>query len=110
MQKLQLKLILGTVDEEKLLEYKNAGINRLSIGLQAVQDRILNLLGRIHDFEQFKNSYELAKKVGFTNINVDLMLAIPTQTEEELIESVQEVIKLNPICYKQGKDLKNENH
>lgn len=96
MQKLQLKLILGTVDEEKLLEYKNAGINRLSIGLQAVQNRILNLLGRIHDFEQFKNSYELAKKVGFTNINVDLMLAIPTQTEEELIESVQEVIKLNP--------------
>lgn len=68
----------------------------MSIGLQAVQDRILNLLGRIHNFEQFKNTYELARKIGFTNINVDLMLAIPTQTEAELIESVQEVIKLNP--------------
>ncbi len=61
-----------------------------------MQDRILNLLGRIHNFEQFKNTYEEARKVGFTNINVDLMLAIPTQTESELIESIQEVIKLNP--------------
>lgn len=86
----------GTVDEEKLLKYKNVGINRLSIGLQSTHDRILNLLGRIHNFEQFKTTYEVARSSGFTNINVDLMLAIPTQTESELIESVREVINLNP--------------
>lgn len=61
-----------------------------------MQDRILNLLGRIHNFNQFKNTYKLAQKVGFTNINVDLMLGIPTQTETDLIESINEVIKLNP--------------
>lgn len=86
----------GTVDEKKLSDYKNIGINRLSIGLQSTQNRILELIGRIHNFEKFKETYELAKKIGFTNINVDLMLAIPTQTEEELIESVNEIIKLNP--------------
>lgn len=86
----------GTVDEKKLSDYKNIGINRLSIGLQSTQNRILEIIGRIHNFEKFKETYELAKKIGFTNINVDLMLAIPTQTEEELIESVNEIIKLNP--------------
>lgn len=86
----------GTVNEEKLLEYRKIGINRLSIGLQSTHDRILNLIGRVHNFEQFENTYELAKNVGFTNINVDLMLAIPTQTEKELIDSVNKVINLNP--------------
>lgn len=86
----------GTVDEQKLSDYKNIGINRLSIGLQSTQNRILELIGRIHNFEKFKETYEFAKKIGFTNINVDLMLAIPTQTEEELIDSVNEIIKLDP--------------
>lgn len=86
----------GTVIESKLLDYKNLGINRLSIGLQAVQDRLLNLIGRIHGFKEFEETYKLAQKVGFKNINVDLMLAIPTQTEEELIESIDKIIPLNP--------------
>ena len=86
----------GTVTREKLEDYKAAGINRLSIGLQSTQNRILNLIGRIHTYEEFLNTYNLAKEVGFENINVDLMLAIPTQTEEEIIESVQKVIDLNP--------------
>ena len=86
----------GTVTKEKLEDYKAAGINRLSIGLQSTQNRILNLIGRIHTYEEFLNTYNLAKEVGFENINVDLMLAIPTQTEEEIIESVQKVIDLNP--------------
>lgn len=86
----------GTVTKEKLIDYKNAGINRLSIGLQSSSNRILELIGRIHTFEDFKNTYTLARDVGFSNINVDLMLAIPTQKEEELIESLNEVIKLNP--------------
>ena len=56
----------------------------------------MNLIGRIHTYEEFLNTYNLAKEVGFENINVDLMLAIPTQTEEEIIESVKKVIDLNP--------------
>jgi len=86
----------GTVTKNKLEDYKKAGINRLSIGLQSTHDRILNLIGRIHSYDQFLETYNLAKEVGFENINVDLMLAIPTQTEEELLESVKKVIELNP--------------
>lgn len=86
----------GTVTEEKLLDYKKFGINRLSIGLQSTQDRLLKLVGRIHGFKEFEETYKLAQKVGFTNINVDLMLAIPTQTEEELIESIDKIISLEP--------------
>lgn len=86
----------GTVTEEKLIDYKNAGINRISIGLQSTEDRILKLIGRIHTYEQFLNTYNLVKKVGFKNINVDLMLAIPTQTEKELVNSIIKVVNLNP--------------
>lgn len=86
----------GTITKQKLEDYKESGINRLSIGLQSTSDRILKLIGRIHTYEEFLNTYNLAREVGFENINVDLMLAIPTQTEYELIESVQKVIDLNP--------------
>lgn len=86
----------GTVTQEKLLDYKQACVNRISIGLQSTNDRILNLIGRIHNYEQFLNTYNLVKEVGYNNINVDLMLGIPTQTENELIESLQKVIDLNP--------------
>ena len=86
----------GTVTKEKLDDYKKAGVNRISIGLQTTHNRILNLIGRIHSYEQFIETYDLVQKVGFENINVDLMLAIPTQTESELIESVKKVIELNP--------------
>ena len=104
----------GTVTRKKLENYKNAGINRLSIGLQSAENRILELIGRIHTYEDFLNTYNLAKEVGFTNINVDLMLAIPTQTEKELIESVQKVIDLNPnhislysLIIEEGTELEN---
>lgn len=87
----------GTVTKEKLEDYKNAGINRLSIGLQSTENRILELIGRIHTYEEFLKTYKMAKEeIGFKNINVDLMLAIPTQTENELINSVNKVIDLNP--------------
>ncbi len=86
----------GTVTREKLLDYKSAGINRISIGLQSTENRILELIGRIHTYEEFLNTYKLSREIGFKNINVDLMLAIPTQTEEELISSVEEIIALNP--------------
>lgn len=86
----------GTITKQKLEDYKNAGVNRLSIGLQSASNRILKLIGRIHTYEEFLNTYNLAKDVGFENINVDLMLAIPTQIENELIDSIQKVIDLKP--------------
>ncbi len=86
----------GTVDENKLCVYKKEGVNRLSIGLQSTNNNLLKQIGRIHTFEQFLQTYKLAKKIGFNNINVDLMLGLPNQTIEDLKESIEEVIKLNP--------------
>ncbi len=85
----------GTVNEEKLNDYIKVGINRISIGLQSTNNKILKQIGRIHTYEEFLNTYNLARKVGFKNINVDLMLALPNQTLEELEESAEKVIKLN---------------
>lgn len=86
----------GTVNEEKLNDYKIAGINRISIGLQTTNNTILKQIGRIHTYEEFINTYNVARKVGFNNINVDLMLALPSQTLQDLKNSVEQVIKLKP--------------
>lgn len=86
----------GTINEEKLKQYKKSGINRLSIGLQSTKNELLKKIGRIHNYEEFLNSYNLARKVGFKNINVDLMLGLPSQTLKDIEESLQEVIRLNP--------------
>ncbi len=86
----------GTVTKEKLIDYKNSGINRISIGLQSTNNEILKLIGRIHNYEEFLNTYNLAKEVGYNNINVDLMLGIPNQTESDVIDSINKVISLNP--------------
>lgn len=86
----------GTVTENKLEVYKKSGINRLSIGLQETHNNILKSLGRIHTYEEFINTYNIARKVGFGNINVDLMLRLPKQSIEDLQESVQNIINLKP--------------
>lgn len=86
----------GTITKEKLLNYKSCNINRISIGCQAIQDELLNMLGRIHNYEEFLSSYKLAKDVGFENINVDLMLGLPNQKIKDLEDSVIEILKLNP--------------
>ena len=86
----------GTVTKEKLEQYKKAKINRLSIGLQSTNNNILKEIGRIHTFEQFLETYQMAKEVGFENINVDLMIGLPNQTIENLKRSLQEVIELQP--------------
>ena len=91
-----LEMNPGTADEYKLKEYKESGINRLSIGLQETHDRILKNIGRIHTYENFLNTYNLARKIGFNNINVDLMLGLPGQTLPDLNESLDNIIKLNP--------------
>ena len=86
----------GTITESKLRDYKNIGINRISIGLQTANNKLLKQIGRIHDFEQFIETFNLAKKVGIKNINVDLMLGLPNQTIQDLKDSLEKVLQLNP--------------
>ena len=86
----------GTVTLEKLRDYKETGINRLSIGLQTTQNNLLKQIGRIHDFEQFIETYKMARKEGFKNINVDLMLGLPNQRIKDLKDSLEKVIELQP--------------
>ena len=91
-----IELNPGTVDEEKIKKYKEIGINRLSIGLQSTNNKLLKEIGRIHTFEDFKDTYNTVKKVGFENINVDLMIGLPNQTISDVKDSLNEIIKLNP--------------
>ena len=86
----------GTVTKEKLQDYKNAGVNRLSIGLQTTNNKLLKIIGRIHTYEEFLETYKLAGEVGFKNINVDLMIGLPSQTIQDLKDSLSKVIKLQP--------------
>lgn len=86
----------GTINEEKLKDYINFGINRLSIGLQSTNDKILKQLGRIHTFAQFVETYNLARKIGFSNINVDLMIGLPNQNIKEIDKELDEIINFNP--------------
>ena len=86
----------GTVNKEKLEQYRKAKINRLSIGLQSTNNGMLKQIGRIHTYEQFLETYQMAKAVGFDNINVDLMIGLPNQTIEDIKRSLQEIVQLNP--------------
>lgn len=86
----------GTVTTAKLEAYRRAGINRLSIGLQSANNEELKMLGRIHTYEQFLKTYELARNAGYTNINVDLMSGLPHQSAESFADTLQKVIRLKP--------------
>ena len=86
----------GTVTKGKLEDYKNSGINRLSIGLQTATNKLLKQIGRIHNYEEFLETYKIAREVGFNNINVDLILGLPNQRIQDLKNSLDEVIKLSP--------------
>ena len=86
----------GTVTREKLTDYRRAGINRLSFGLQSANDRELKLFGRIHTWAEFLESFHLARECGFTNINIDLMSALPGQTRESWKDTLKRVTDLNP--------------
>ena len=86
----------GTLSKDKLQTYYEGGINRLSIGLQSTHNHILSKLGRIHTFETFLEGYKLARKVGFHNINIDLMSALPEQTYSDYRETLETIIKLKP--------------
>lgn len=86
----------GTLTAGKAEKLVQAGFNRLSMGLQSADDRELQLLGRIHNFAQFLESYDLARKAGFQNINVDLMSALPGQTLKSWQDTLQKVTALRP--------------
>ena len=86
----------GTVDTEKLRVMRDNGVNRLSFGLQAMQDEILKQLGRIHTVAEFRQSYDLARKGGFENINIDLIFALPDQMMDAWRDTLNEVISLAP--------------
>ena len=86
----------GTVSEEKLAGYLEAGVNRLSFGLQSADDRELAVLGRIHTWDQFLAGYRAARKAGFRNINIDLMSALPGQTAESYRRTLEKVMALKP--------------
>jgi len=83
----------GTVTKEKLEDYKKCGINRLSIGLQTSDNKLLKQIGRIHTYEDFLYTYKLAREVGFKNVNIDIIFGLPNQIIDETIERI---IKLNP--------------
>ena len=86
----------GTVTFEKLKDYKDSEKKRLSIRLQSTQDELLKKIGRIHNFEEFLNTYKMAKKIGFKNINIDLMIGLPGQRISDLKDSLEKVVKLKP--------------
>ena len=86
----------GTVDSEKLKVMRDNGVDRLSFGLQAMQDETLKQLGRIHTVAEFLQSYRLAREGGFENINIDLIFALPDQTIEAWHHTLNETIALEP--------------
>ncbi|MDY6597229.1 radical SAM protein, partial [Clostridioides difficile] len=86
----------GTLTLEKLKTMKEIGINRLSIGLQAIQEKHLNFIGRIHTYEEFEKNYKDALSVGFKNINIDLMYSLPNQTLCDWKETLEKAVHLNP--------------
>lgn len=86
----------ATAVEKKLAEYKEAGVNRISIGLQSADDAELARIGRIHDYETFLRTYRQAREAGFRNINIDLMAALPGQDMESYRRTLKKVVELEP--------------
>ena len=96
LKEITIEVNPGTVTEESLNAYRKAGINRLSIGLQETNNNMLETIGRIHTYEQFLETYKLARKLGFTNINIDLIIGLPNQTLNNIKGSLEKIINLNP--------------
>ncbi|MGI6752568.1 MAG: radical SAM family heme chaperone HemW [Anaerovoracaceae bacterium] len=86
----------GTVTNHILRDYKNMGINRLSIGVQSLKGSVLSTLGRIHDGREALESVEKARKAGFNNVNVDLMFGIPGQGMDDWQNTLKGVLDRDP--------------
>jgi len=86
----------GTIDQSQFIGFRQAGVNRLSMGIQSFEDNMLNKLGRIHDSSQAFSAVEAARNANFKNFNLDLMFGLPEQTIEQMIKDLQTAIALNP--------------
>ncbi|NFF81984.1 oxygen-independent coproporphyrinogen III oxidase [Clostridium botulinum] len=86
----------GSLSEDKLKIMKKYNVNRISMGLQSTKSSLLKEIGRIHTFEEFENNYLLARKVGFKNINIDLMFGLPNQSVEDWRKTLEKIIEFNP--------------
>ena len=86
----------GTLDREMASALKKMGFNRLSMGVQAWQNRLLKSLGRIHSIEVFQENFRAVREAGFENVNTDLMFALPKQTMEDWQETVKNIVSLEP--------------
>lgn len=86
----------GTFEQERFAAYKDAGINRLSIGVQSFDNQHLKKLGRIHDANEAIRATEIAKKAGFNNYNLDLMFGLPQQSIEQALDDLQQAIEKQP--------------
>ncbi len=86
----------GSLTAEKCRIYREAGVNRLSLGLQSADDRLLRKIGRIHDYQAFLESLALARAAGFTKLNVDLISGLPGDTLENFEKGLLKVLALDP--------------
>ncbi len=86
----------GTLSEEKCILYRQAGVNRISMGMQSAMDNELKQLGRIHSYREFLESYKLLRRTGFANINIDIISAIPEQTFASYEKTLNRVVALQP--------------
>ena len=86
----------GTITKTKLETYKESGVNRISIGLQSVKDELLKQIGRIHNYQEFLEAYQLVNEIGFDNVNVDLIIGLPNQTIQDIKQTLEEIEKLQP--------------
>ena len=85
-----------TIGFERLMRLREAGFNRLSIGLQATQNELLRRIGRVHTFGEFLSTYRAAQDAGFANINIDLMHGLPWQTQADYLDAIRTVAALEP--------------
>jgi oxygen-independent coproporphyrinogen-3 oxidase len=86
----------GTFEQDKFREFREAGVNRLSMGIQSFNPQHLQALGRVHDREEALRAAEIARAAGFDNFNLDLMFGLPQQTLEQAMQDVQQAIGLQP--------------
>ncbi len=86
----------GTFEQERFAAYKEAGINRLSVGIQSFNDSHLKKLGRIHNADEANKAISIAEKSGFTNYNIDLMFGLPNQNIQQALADLQQAINKQP--------------
>ena len=96
LKEITIEINPGTINKDTLQKYYTAGVNRLSIGLQETNNKLLKSIGRIHTYEQFYEIYSNAREVGFNNINVDLIIGLPNQSIKDVEKSIDRITKINP--------------